>query len=136
VHAQGWEPPRLYSWTVVVPKKGSPTLGALGVTDDRHHALTSVGDALRSSPAGARGLVHKVMLSFSRPGYVYEGLEALGRFDPASGTVVWETIPKPDAWGQRLDPKVTDPPQAIGDAIPPEAIAAGLADLEAEQGRP
>jgi hypothetical protein len=37
---------------------------------------------------------------------------------------------------QRLDPKITDPLCAIGDAIPPEVIAAGLADLEAEQGRP
>ena len=130
-----WEPPRLYSWTVVTPQKGSPTLGALGVTDDRNRALTRVGEALHSSLAGARGLVHKVMLSFSRPGYLYESLEARGRLDPVSGTVVWEAIPEPGTWGRQLHARVTDPLAAIGDAIPPEAIAAGLADLEAEQDR-
>jgi hypothetical protein len=137
VHARRpWEPPRLYSWTVLAPEKGSPVLGALGVTDDRNRALTCVDDALRSSPAGARGLVHKVMLSFSRPGYVYEGLEARARFDPGSGAVVWEVLQEPVTWGQQLHARVTDLPEVIGDAIPPEAIAAGLADLEAEQGRP
>jgi hypothetical protein len=65
------------------------------VTDDRHRALTRLGDALRDAPAGARGLMHKVMLSFSHPGYLYESLEACGRFDPDSGAVVWETIPEP-----------------------------------------
>ncbi|MCW2902651.1 MAG: hypothetical protein JWO67_4916 [Streptosporangiaceae bacterium] len=74
------------------------------------------------------------MLSFSRPGYVYEGLRPSAGLAPASGTVVWETIPKPDAPGQRLDPKVGDPPQAIGDAIPPEAIAC-LADYRARRCR-
>jgi hypothetical protein len=130
-----WSPPRLYSWTVVASGKNSPALGALGITDDRNRALTRVGDALRSAPAGARGLVHKVMLSFSRPGYLYESLEARGRFDPVSGTVVWEALPDPSPWGRQLCVRVTDPPETIGDAIPPEAIAAGLADLKADQGR-
>jgi hypothetical protein len=135
VHAQPWQPPRLYSWTVVTPRGDSSDLGALGVTDDRARALAHVGEELRDAPAGARGLVHKVMLSFSRPGYLYEALEARGRYDPGTGAVVWETLPEPSTWGQWLNARITDPPEAIGDAIPPEAIAAGLADLEAERGR-
>lgn len=118
----------------MAPGRDSPALGALGVTDDRNRALTHVGDALRDAPAGARGLVHKVLLSFSRVGYLYEGLEARGRFDPASGTVVWEVLPEPTTWGWRK-PLPTDPPEDVGDAIPPEAIAAGLSDLEVQQGR-
>lgn len=129
------EPPRFFSWTVVAPEKGSPGLGAVGVTDDYSRALAGLGEALRASPDGARGLVHKVMLSFSRPGYLYERLVAHARYDSGSGTVVWETVPPPATWGGTLYPKVTDPPEAIGDAYPPEAIAAGLADYEAEHGR-
>jgi hypothetical protein len=108
----------------------------VGVSDDRNRALINVGDAVRDAPAGARGLVHKVMLSFTRPGYLYERLEARARFDPGNGAVVWVTPPEASTWGRQLHPRVTDPPQAIGDAFPPEAIAAGLADLDAEQGRP
>jgi hypothetical protein len=126
----------MYSWTVVAPGGDSRGLGALGVTDDRARALARLGDALRDAPVGARGLVHKVMLSFSRVGYLYESLEAHGRYDPDSGAVVWEPIPDPSPWGTRLHARVTDPPEAIGDAIPPEAIAAGLADYEAERDRP
>lgn len=128
----GSELPRFYSWTVVTPEASSLGLGALGVSDDRNRALTNLSDALRDAPAGARGLVHKVMLSFTRPGYLYEALVARGRFDPGSGTVLWETLPGPGTWG----PHVTDAPQAIADALPPEAVSAGLADLEAESQRP
>jgi hypothetical protein len=127
-----WEPPRLYSWTVIIPDHSG---GALGVSDDRNHALTRVSDALRGSPVGARGLVHRVMLSFTRPGYLYEALEARGRYDPASGAVVWEALPEPRPWGTQPHAGVIDPSEAIGDAIPPEAIAAGLADYAAEHGR-
>lgn len=129
------EPPRLYSWTVVAPGEDSPSLGAVGVSDDYGRAITSLGEALRDFPAGSRGLVHKVMLSFTRPGYLYESLMARGRYDSRSRTVVWETIPAPAIWGGKLYPRVTDLPADIGDAYPPEAIAAGLADYEAEQGR-
>lgn len=130
------ESPRLYSWTVIAPEEGSAALGAVGVTNDRTRALASLGDALRDAPAGARGLVHKVRLSFTRPSYLYQGLDARGRFDPGTGAVVWETPLEASTWGQQLDPEVTDLPEVIGDAFPPEAISAGLADLEAERGRP
>ncbi|GAA2100514.1 hypothetical protein [Actinomadura alba] len=125
-----WEPPRLYSWTIVA----GGDVGALGVTDDHEHALAAVADALRSAPVGARGLVHRTMLSFSRLGYVYEGLVARCRIDPGSGTVVCDDLPRPSSW-TRLAPTFTDPPEVLGDAIPPEAIATGLADLQVHHER-
>jgi hypothetical protein len=122
-------PQWMYSWTVV---NGPPQdLGALGVTDDRNRALTRVSDELRNSPAGARGLVHRVLLSLINPGYMYESLEARCRYDAGSGTVVWDQLPPPSTWAN-LRPLITDRPETIGDAIPPEAIAAGLADLDAQ----
>jgi hypothetical protein len=128
------ESPRLYSWTVIAPEEGSAALGAVGVTNDRTRALASLGDALRDAPAGARGLVHRVLLSLINPGYMYESLEARCRYDPDSGTVVWDQLPPPSTWAN-LRPLITDRPETIRDAFPPEAMAAGLADLEAEQGR-
>jgi hypothetical protein len=104
------------------------------VTDDEHSTLTRLSEALREAPHGSRGLVHRVMLSFARAGYIYESLIAVGRFEPSSGAVVWEDISGPTTWGLPC-PRVTDSPESIGDALPPEAIAAGLADLAVEQGR-
>lgn len=129
------DPTRFFSWTVVVPESPSPGLGALGVTGDYGRAIVALSDELRAAPYGARGLVHKVMLSFTRPGYLYEALVARGWFDAVTCAVVWETLPNPGGWGLQLYARVTDPREAIGDAFPPEAIAAGLADYEAEQGR-
>ena len=81
-------------------------------------------DALRSAPAGSRGLVHRVMLSFSRVGYVYEGLVARCRIDPADG-VEWDELPSPFTW-TGLAPMFTDPP---------EAITTGLVDFQVHRER-
>jgi hypothetical protein len=130
VHAQRpWEPPRLYSWTIV----GGAGAGAVGVTDDYELALDEVVDALASAQAGSRGLVHRVSLSFIRTGFVYEGLIARCRIDPA-GDVAWDNIPPPSTW-THLRPMYTDPGQALGDAIPPEALTTGLADLQDHRDR-
>jgi hypothetical protein len=103
------------------------------VADDHGRALLHAGDALREAPAGSRCLVHRVMLSFSRIGYFYEALVARGRLRRgSSGTVVWEALPAP---GVQLAPLITDARETIGDSLPPEAIAAGLADLELHQER-
>lgn len=129
------QPPRLYSWTVA---RGDDA-GAVGVTDDYDIALDEVADSLHSAPAGARGLVHRVSPSFTRTGFVYEGLIARCRLDPDGG-LVWDELPPPQSWG-RLAPMFTDPPEpgqppaVIGDGMPPEAVATGLADLKAHEER-
>jgi hypothetical protein len=123
------EPPRMYSWTIA----GGDGAGAVGVTDDYERALDEVVDALRSAPAGSRGLVHRVSLSFIRTGFVYEGLIARCRPDPA-GDVAWDDIPPPSMW-TKLAPMFTDPPEILGDGIPPEAIATGLVDIQTHQER-
>ncbi|MBC6458235.1 hypothetical protein [Actinomadura sp. HBU206391] len=47
MHARpSWEPPRLYSWTLLSIGSGAPHVGALGVTDDRARALRRAGEAL------------------------------------------------------------------------------------------
>jgi hypothetical protein len=98
--------------------------------DDRARALACAGEALRDAPSGACGLVHRVTLSFARVGYVYDALVARGRFDPVSGAVVWEELPARTSW-ERLNASLAEP----RDAIPPEAFAAGLADLKSERER-
>ncbi|HEV7933477.1 MAG TPA: hypothetical protein VGP70_14360 [Actinomadura sp.] len=141
VHAQHpSEPARLYSWTVVIPARTSSTVGDVGVTDDLNRAVGHVCDALRKAPLGARGLVHRVMLSFSGLGYVYEALVARGRVEPDSDTIVWDIIPAPpqDPWdpsesSQQLTRRQTD------DALPPEAMdpqaeADGISHLAAYNG--
>jgi hypothetical protein len=122
-------PPTLFSWSVVIGRGDPPPLGAVGVTDDRARALTRLGAALRDAPPGARGLVHRVLPSMARVGYLYDGLIARGTFDPAGDAVVWEELPDVGSW--RLGARF-----ACGrDAIPPEGVAAGLADLESERAR-
>ncbi|GAA2089431.1 hypothetical protein [Actinomadura alba] len=124
-----WEPPRLYSWSIV----GGAGVGACGVTDDYEVALNEVVDALARIPAGPRGLVHRVALSFIRTAYVYERLIARCRIDPV-GDLAWDDLPAPSAW-TRLRPMFTDPGQVLGDAIPPEAITTGLLDIQAHKER-
>ncbi|MBC6456314.1 hypothetical protein [Actinomadura sp. HBU206391] len=108
--------------------------GAAGVCDDRQRVFARVTEALREAPPGSRGLVHSVTLSFSRIGYVYESLIARGRFDAASGVVVWEDVSARGGWG-RLDTLFAGAPERAGDSIPPEALAAGLADLHSDRQR-
>ncbi|GAA2119872.1 hypothetical protein GCM10009780_79930 [Actinomadura alba] len=55
------------------------------------------------------------------------------RIDPA-GDVAWDDIPPPSAW-THVRPMYTDPGQALDDAIPPEALAAGFLDLQAHKER-
>ena len=119
----------MYSWTIV----GGAGVGAIGVTDDYELALDQVVDALRSAPADSRGLVHRVLLSFHRVGYVYEGLIARCRLD-AANCIKWDDIPPPSKW-TKLAPMFTDPPEVLGDGIPPEAVATGLADLQTHRDR-
>ncbi|GAA2084055.1 hypothetical protein [Actinomadura alba] len=119
--------PTLFSWSVVTRCDGAVLLGAVGVTDEEQRALAGLGDALREAPAGARGLVHRVMLSFARCGYVYESLIARAALDPRSGAIVWEQFPRGSFGRLNLLFGETD------DSIPPEALAAGLADLEADR---
>ncbi|MBC6457063.1 hypothetical protein [Actinomadura sp. HBU206391] len=102
------------------------------MTDEHARALSHVCEALRIAPIGTRGLVHRVAFSFSLPAYVYEGLVARCRIDPGSSAAVWDEITQPPSWGN-LGPLFTDPPEVLGDAIPPEAIS-GLAD-QIQQGR-
>lgn len=104
------------------------------MTDDHARALSHVCEALRAAPAGARGLVHRVAVSFSHTGYFYEGLVARCQIDPGSGAILWDEVPWPASWGN-LAPLFTDPSESNGDAIPPEAISAGLADLRTHRKR-
>jgi hypothetical protein len=120
-----WEPPRLYSWTVLPAGGDGP--GAVGVTDDMQRALEHAGEALRAAPAGARGLVHRVARSFARVGYHYDRLIARGSFDPDSGLVAWEEQP-PRRGG--LDALLAGAAVALGDSVPPEAVAASFADFQ------
>jgi hypothetical protein len=120
----------MFSWTIVPPDGETHRLGALGVTDDRARALVRAGEALRTATSGARALVHEVTLSFARVAYLYDALVARGRFDPLSGTVMWEEFPG-QASRSRLRPLLCQ----AGDAIPPEAVAAGIADLDTERKR-
>ncbi|GAA2119672.1 hypothetical protein GCM10009780_79560 [Actinomadura alba] len=107
-------------------------VGAVGVADDYYRACREVVDALASAPAGSRGLIHRVCLSYHRTAYVYEGLIARGRF--RRGRVVWDKVSPPSAW-THLRPRYSDPDHAIGDAIPPEAFAAGFEDLQTHKER-
>lgn len=109
-------------------------LGAAGVCGDRQRVFARVADALREAPQGSRGLVHSVTLSFSRIGYVYDSLIARGRLDAVSGAVVWDDLSAHGGWG-RLDTDFAGAPDGFGDSVPPEAIAAGLADLDSDRER-
>lgn len=126
-----WEPPELYSWTIVAPDGELPERGALGITDHERRALAAVSAALRAAPEGSRGLIHQVTLSFSRAAYLYVALVARGRYDPISNAVVWDEIPPRSSWAQ-LNAMVAE---AL-DHLPPEAISAGLADAETHQEHP
>jgi hypothetical protein len=130
VHAQrSWEPPRLYSWSIV----GAAGTGACGVTGNYETALDEVVDVLASAPVGSRGLVHRVSMSFIRTAYRYEGLIARCRMD--RGDLVWDDIPPPSTW-THVRPLFTDPDSdALGDAIPPEAIVTGFVDIQAHKER-
>lgn len=129
-----WDPPRLYSWTIVPGERCSRSNGALGVTVDHDRALSAVSEALHDAPVGARGLVHRVALSFSRVGYFYEGLVARCRIRPETGAVVWDDLPVGGSWS-RSAPALSDPPDLLNDGIPPEGVVTGLADLQVHQER-
>lgn len=121
-----WEPPRLYSWTVLPPDDDGP--GAVGVTDELQRALEHASEVLRAAPDGSRGLVHQVARSFARIGYQYDRLIARGWVDHGSGTIVWEEHPPRAALG--VDALLEAEVVALSDAVPPEAVAASLADLQ------
>ncbi|GAA2118752.1 hypothetical protein [Actinomadura alba] len=104
----------MYSWTVV----SGDGAGAMGITDDHGVATVRAGDALRRAPAGAFALIHKVTPSFSRIGYHYQRLVSAGHVNQANRHVVWAPVS-----GSTMN------------ALPPEAFAAAVADLEAEKGR-
>lgn len=114
-----WEPPRLYSWTVLPPDDDGP--GAVGITDDEQLALEHAAEVLRRAPVGSRGLVHRVAPSIARIAYYYVGVIARGSVDE-SGAVVWEDVRK------SLD-------SLLLTEMPPEAVAAGLEDVETEYER-
>ncbi|GAA2088156.1 hypothetical protein [Actinomadura alba] len=123
------EPPRMYSWSIV----GADGTGACGVSNDYELALDEVVMALCNARAGSRGLVHRVSPSYHRTALVYEGLVARCRIGTADAPV-WDDIPPPSAW-THLRPLYTDPDHALGDAIPPEALAAGFEDLRIHRER-
>jgi hypothetical protein len=127
--------PPLFSWSVITRSGNSgksPLLGAVGVTDDQERALERLCEALRDAPAESRGLMHKVTVSMAKPGhYYYDGLLVRVTVDACTGAVVSEEFPPRGAWGN-LDALLKAAADALGDGIPPEAISAGLADLEAE----
>lgn len=125
----------LFSWSVIPPAGRNRGRGAVGVTDDPKLAMAHVEAELQSAPVGSRALVHKVLPSLARIAYIYEALVARSRVDARSGAVVWELFSKPSAWGRQRHARVTDPPDTSGDAIPPEAIAGGLADGETYDSR-
>jgi len=129
-----WRPPRIYSWTIVAPGGDPLRLGAAGVCGDRQRVFARVTEALREAPPGSRGLVHSVTLSFARVGYVYDSLIARGRLDTASSAVVWDDLSAHGGWG-RLDALFAGAPDGFSDSVPPEAIAAGLADLDSDRER-
>lgn len=80
-----------FSWTVVESLGDPPELpelGAVGVCDDRDRAMDELSDALRASPSGAFGLLHKVALNSHLTGYRYDDLITRAYVDPDSGAVV------------------------------------------------
>jgi hypothetical protein len=124
--------PALFSWTVVTRHDDLRRVGACGVCDDRVRAMRHLGEALLEAPAGAVGLVHRVTVGVAGLGYLYDGLIARGRLDPATGTIDWlETGCPRWAWGptDALLKAVTGP---AGAPLTPEAVALGLADPQTE----
>ena len=134
MHASSSPSPWLFSWTIVTNSGKPPHLGALGVSDDQQRVFSHVSEALRAAPKGSRGLVHKITINPVKPAYFYDDLVARADLDPESGTVVWREFPPRGGWG-RLDAFFTAAAETIGDTLPPEAISAGLTDLEAEYER-
>jgi hypothetical protein len=127
------EPERpLFSWSLILR---DDHLGAVGVSDDQDRALESLCEALRNAPVeGARGLLHKVTVNLAKPVYYYHRLLVRAAVDACTGVVTVEDFPPRWAWGD-IDALLKTEADALGDGIPPEAISAGLADLEAEAER-
>jgi hypothetical protein len=134
VMSRPWESPRLYSWSIVTPDDGCDN-GSIGVSGDEGRALQAAGEALWDAPEGSRALVHRVIRSMTRVAFLYERLVARGSIDTASGILMWEKLPSNHWQSLSLRVAVTDPPEALADAYPPEAISAGLADAEVERQR-
>ncbi|ACY97571.1 MULTISPECIES: hypothetical protein [Thermomonospora] len=125
---QTFQRPSLFSWTVVVDHDDRRRVGACGVCDDRLRAMRHLGEALLEAPIDAVGLVHRVTVGVAKLGYLYHGLIARGRLNPATGTVDWlEAGCPPWAWG-RMDALVKAVTGKPGEIPPPEAVALGLAD--------
>ncbi|HEX2313878.1 MAG TPA: hypothetical protein VHJ17_09100 [Thermomonospora sp.] len=134
VPRRSFQRPVLFSWTVVTCHGDARHVGACGVCDDRARALARLGDALLEAPAGAVGLVHRVTVGGVRPGYLYDGLVARARLNTATGTVDWlDASGLPPAGRGRADALLAAMAGAVGDTLPPEAVALGLADLESER---
>ncbi|SEG80184.1 hypothetical protein SAMN04489712_11334 [Thermomonospora echinospora] len=126
--------PALFSWTVVTRHDDLRRVGACGVCDDRARAMRHLGEALLEAPAGAVGLVHRVTVGVAGLGYLYDGLIARACLDPATGTIDWLEMGCPRwAWGPR-DALLDAVTGRAGDPLPPEAVALGLADPQAESG--
>lgn len=136
VYAVSNPPFRLYSWTIFKAIGDPPELGAVGVCDDQGRALTRMSEALREAPAGAQGLVHKVTCNPVKLAYWYDDLVARAQVNPSTGAVEVAERHPTEGWG-RLGDVFAEMAEACADTPPPEALSAGLADLEtaAEQRR-
>ncbi|MDB4873167.1 MAG: hypothetical protein JWL97_4171 [Gemmatimonadales bacterium] len=89
--------PQLFSWTVI--QRGDPPhLGALGICDDQQRALTRLSEALQSAPAGAQGIVHKVVVSLAEVGYWYGPPIITAEVDAVTGDVVLTEAESPGGW--------------------------------------
>lgn len=120
VHTRrSWEPPRLFSWTVLPPDDDGP--GAVGVTDDEELAMEHAREALLDAPAGSRAEVYRATPSSVRIAFQYDGLIARASVDPASGRVSWEYL--------------RGSLESVIKGIPPEGIAAGRYDVKKESKR-
>jgi hypothetical protein len=120
----------LYSWSIVGPTSCGG--GAAGVSDSKSRVFSRLSDALRTAPPGSRGLVHQVTRSLVRIAYSYDRLIARAELDPETGMVIWQEFPLSDTWWHT---EVFLNKDLSADILPPEAIAAGLADLDTEKHR-
>lgn len=88
-----YEPPKMFSWAVVTEVGDPPRLGAVGVCGDRDDAVRRLVEALKTSPIGAFGLVHRVQLGAAGGYYGYRWLLAKARRVTSTRVVVEEWGP-------------------------------------------
>lgn len=80
----------MFSWTVVQAEGFPPSLGAVGVSSDRDRAVGELEAALRCSPEGSYGLLHRVKRRLDARGYWYELLLGRARIAPGGGALVMD----------------------------------------------